>query len=87
MAKPKVVCLDCGCVGEARSLHRGPAWLGLLLLLMGGPIGVIYAIWYLATAYKGCAKCKSSRVVPIDSPRGEELLRLNPRGRRSGEGG
>ena len=41
--------------------------------------GVFYSIWRLTTRYEGCAKCRSNRIVPTDSPVAQAAInKLSP---------
>ena len=36
--------------------------------------GLIYSIWRLTSRYNACPKCKNASMIPLDTPKGQELL-------------
>lgn len=41
---------------------------------------VVYTLWQASTEYKACPKCGNASMIPLDSPRGQNLLQDQPRG-------
>jgi len=55
------------------SLAEDGRWLYFLIP------GVLYSLWRQAARYQGCAKCRSKRIVPMDSKAAQDALRrLSP---------
>ncbi len=58
------------------------SWLsGLFLMLVVGVagflvliLGIIYSIWRMTKRYRGCSLCRSTRLIPTETPVGRELL-------------
>lgn len=87
MNKKKLfVCTSCGYVGKPKSYIKGSfiieliLWgLGIIFLFIFGFItlipGFIYTLWRVSTKYKGCRNCKSNSIIPVDSPKGQLLLK------------
>lgn len=71
--KPKV-CLSCEHVGPTKKYTRGSFWIEVVLWLCYIIPGVLYSLWRLSTRTEGCASCGSSYIVPVDSPRGQEII-------------
>lgn len=69
-----VICADCGSQDYAKKTTRGSFALELLLWLLGILPGLIYSIWRLSTRYTACAGCSSTRLLPVNSPAGRELV-------------
>lgn len=40
---------------------------------------VVYTLWQSSTEYKACPKCGNTAVIPLDSPRGQKLLKEQQR--------
>lgn len=70
----KDICATCGSVGKLKNVTKGHFLIELLLWLFFLLPGVIYSIWRLSTRYSACRTCLSPYVIPVDSPRGKELL-------------
>jgi len=71
--KKEVICTLCGHVGMPKKLTKGSFAVELLLWLFFG-IGILYSIWRLSTREMVCASCSRIQIIPVDSPRGKELL-------------
>ena len=69
-----LVCTTCGHVGKATSITKGSFLIEVVLWLCFLIPGLIYSIWRVTTRTKGCAKCGSPSVIPVDSPVGRKLL-------------
>lgn len=52
---------------------KGSLLLAIFLLLIFFPIGVLYVIYQSINATNFCPKCSQNKMIPLDSPRGEEL--------------
>jgi hypothetical protein len=67
-------CPNCGSVAEAKRHTKGSFLVELLLWLCFLVPGLIYSIWRLTTRSTVCGVCKSSGVIPENSPRAKEAL-------------
>lgn len=75
MAKKQLVCRSCGFVGSSRRDIKGSVVVELFLWFVFLLPGLIYSIWRLTTKSEICPKCKSTSMIPVDSPMGKKLLR------------
>ena len=69
----KMICTNCGYVGEPKPITKGSIGMEVLLWLLFLAPGFIYSIWRLASRYDGCPKCKHQNLIPIDSPNGKKI--------------
>ena len=67
------ICPSCGTQGS-RSETRGSIFIEIILWLCFIIPGLIYSLWRLTTRHKVCRACGSS-VIPLFSPRGQQMLR------------
>lgn len=72
--KNDVICTTCGYVGKVKKLTKGSIWIEIVLWLCFLLPGVIYSLWRLMSKQNVCAKCNSPTIIPIDTPKGKELL-------------
>lgn len=72
-------CLTCGHVGRAKSATSGSFFLELVLWCLFILFSIFFTIWILLipliysivrafSTKKCCSKCKSTSIIPIDSP-------------------
>lgn len=69
------LCVVCGTVGRPKSVTRGSMGIEIILWLMFIVPGVIYSIWRLTTRREACPACGSDQIIPVQSPRAQEILR------------
>jgi len=69
------ICIDCGFVGEPKTIVKGSFWIELLLWFFFIIPGLIYTLWRLTTKEKACPACKHQTMIPADTPRGAQLLK------------
>ena len=74
MAK-SLLCTECHHVGPPQRITRGSFWVEVLAWLLFLVPGLIYSLWRLGTRYNGCPACGSRNLIPLDSPRGQQMLR------------
>lgn len=73
--KGEFVCTTCGYVGKPKKYTKGSCLVeGILWLCFFIP-GLIYSLWRVISAEKVCPKCLKPTIIPVDTPRGQELLR------------
>lgn len=70
----KVICENCGTVGYPKQGIRGSFILEVFLWIIFLIPGILYSIYRRIGVGKVCKRCKSSDLVPVDSPRGKKLL-------------
>lgn len=80
----KYICPHCGHYGFPGKITRGSFLIELLLWLLFIPAivysyvlflpGLIYSAWRLSTRRRACTKCQSPTVIPVDTPRGQQLI-------------
>jgi hypothetical protein len=70
----KLVCTQCGYVGEAKGAIKGNALIEIILWLFLIVPGLIYSIWRSSSRHKICPKCKSNSLIPVDSPRAKKIM-------------
>src|SRR6266542_5990046 len=60
----QMICTNCGLRGTPRNYTRGNTYIKVMT-------------WPLSTfaRYQGCPRCGAENMVPVDSPRGQELAR------------
>lgn len=69
-----LICTQCGYVGNPKTAIDGHGCLEIVLWLLFIIPGLIYSIWRSTSRHKVCPKCKSSNLIPIDSPRGQKIM-------------
>ncbi len=74
--KGEFVCRNCGSKGLAKKTTKGSLWIEVILWLCFFVPGIIYSIWRLVTRYPACKACGSPEIVPVESPKGKELVKL-----------
>lgn len=67
------VCSNCGYVVEPVKVVRGNLATEIILWFFFIIPGICYSVWRVSGKGMVCPKCNSSQLVPIDSPKGEEL--------------
>lgn len=71
------VCLNCGTVGKPKTKVKGNLLIEIALWLLFLIPGIIYSLWRSGKAYKSCRACGSESLVPLDSPKGQEMVKKN----------
>lgn len=69
------ICGRCGFVSGPKARVRGDHVTEFLLLCLGIIPGIIYSIWRRSDVGLTCPHCGSQEVIPVNSPRGQKLLR------------
>lgn len=68
------VCTQCGFVGKPSQKAKGNGLIEIILWLAFLVPGIIYSIWRRSSPPKVCTQCKSTAVIPVDSPRAKKIL-------------
>ena len=70
-----MVCTTCGStVTHLRRTIKGSIWLELFCWCLFILPGIIYSIWRNTTRANVCPECGAAGLVPLASPKGQELL-------------
>lgn len=77
-SQKKVICTLCGFVGKPKKVVKGSLFFEILLWLLFIIPGLIYSIYRLSSKQIVCEKCLNPSIIPIDSPKGQELLKNHP---------
>ena len=70
----KLVCTQCGYVGEPKRAIKGNGFIEIVLWLCFIVPGLIYSIWRSSSRYKVCPKCSNASLIPMDSPRAKTIM-------------
>ncbi|HES59120.1 MAG TPA: hypothetical protein ENO18_01700 [Caldithrix sp.] len=73
----KLICSSCGYLGKPKKYTKGSIFLEIILWFLFIVPGLIYSLWRSTSAarFKGCPKCGSTEMIPVDSPRGRKLIK------------
>ena len=69
------LCTTCGHTGKTKLETKGSIGIELCLWLLFIIPGLIYTLWRLTSRYEACRKCKSSTVIPLDSPMAKNFMK------------
>lgn len=69
------ICPQCGSQGRSKLKTRGSMALEIVLWLALIVPGLIYSIWRLTTKQEVCPNCSNPGMIPLSSPRGQQLQR------------
>lgn len=69
-----MLCPNCGTKGIQKSITKGSIFIELILWLLFIVPGLIYSLWRLASRYKACPVCKQPGMIPLNSPRAQQIL-------------
>lgn len=67
------ICTNCGYQGDSVTRTKGSFWVEVVLWVCLILPGLIYSVWRLATRIKVCPNCRQATMIPLDTPRGQEL--------------
>lgn len=70
----KLVCTQCGHVGNAKRAIKGNGLIEIILWLCFIIPGLIYSIWRSSSRHMVCPDCKSTSLIPTDSPRARKIM-------------
>lgn len=70
----QLICSQCGHVGNSKTAIKGNGAIEIVLWLCFLIPGIIYSIWRSSSRHKVCPSCRSSNLIPVDSPVGMKLL-------------
>ena len=69
----KLVCKNCGTIGEPKTVARGSMAVEIVLWLCFIVPGLIYSVWRLGSKHDACRACGSDQLVPSGTPAGRQL--------------
>lgn len=69
------VCSNCGYLVKPVKVVRGNLATEIILWFFFLIPGICYSVWRTSGKEMVCPKCNSSQLVPIDSPKGEQLAK------------
>lgn len=75
MNKKEFICTTCYKVGNSVKKTPGSIWIEIILWLFFLLPGVIYSVWRLMSKKEVCQSCGNPTLIPIDTPKGQELFR------------
>jgi len=75
MVKEESICTVCGYIGFSKKVTKGSFLMEVALWILFLLPGIIYSIWRLTSRYDACPKCKNASLIPVNSPKGQELLK------------
>lgn len=67
------ICTNCGFRARGKMHTRGSFAIEVVLWLAFIIPGLIYSLWRLSTRKEVCASCGQATVIPLASPRGQQL--------------
>ncbi len=70
------VCTACGHIANPRRITKGSLLIEIALWFFLIIPGLIYSLWRLTSRHSACPVCGSSATIPIDTPKGRELLKI-----------
>lgn len=69
------ICTYCGYMGDSTTITKGSLLIEIFLWCCFLIPGLIYSIWrHASRTNNGCYKCKNPSMIPVNSPKGKELL-------------
>jgi hypothetical protein len=69
----QLICANCGTIGEPVTITKGSFIIELFLWICLIVPGIVYSLWRLTTRGKACRSCRSTNIIPLDSPMGKKL--------------
>ena len=67
------ICKECGYIGPAKKTYRGSVVMCLVLGMFFIVPGLLYWVWMFTGMHHVCPHCKSTAIIPSDSPVGQRL--------------
>lgn len=68
-----MICKECGYHGKMKKHTKGSFIIEVFLWLMLLVPGIVYSLWRVTSKIKICPKCKSDKIIPLNSPAGKKL--------------
>lgn len=69
------ICTVCGYLGKPKNNTKGSFVLEVALWLFFIIPGIIYSLWRVTNKYRGCPKCSSTAIIPLDTPNGQAIYK------------
>jgi proteolipid membrane potential modulator/LITAF-like zinc ribbon protein len=75
-----MICPACGTRTEPTTRTPGSIWIEIVLWLCFIIPGLIYSLWRLTSKEKVCPACGATGMIPVSTPRGQQLVdQVRPR--------
>jgi len=72
-------CTHCGYKGKPKTITKGSFFIEILLWVCFIVPGLCYSIWRVTSRHKACPSCGAPHMIPLDSPKAQQILDLKPR--------
>jgi hypothetical protein len=69
-----MLCTQCLYQGKPKTYTKGNIGTEIVLWLLFLIPGLLYSVWRHTSRYQGCTSCGSPDLIPLDSPRAQQLL-------------
>jgi hypothetical protein len=69
------ICTVCGYLGKPKNNTKGNFVLEVALWFFLIIPGIIYSLWRITNKYRGCPKCNSTAIIPLDTPNGQAIYK------------
>jgi hypothetical protein len=69
------ICEHCGYVGFPGRVTPGSFLIELAAWCLFIVPGILYSMWRISARYDACKKCGAPNMIPIDTPRGKQLVK------------
>lgn len=73
-----LICTQCAYKGRPKIITKGSVIIELVLWLCFFVPGFCYSMWRRTNRPRVCPACGSPYMIPLDSPKAQELLKLKP---------
>ncbi len=70
----ELLCESCETVGKPKKHTKGYLILEIFLWICFLIPGVMYSLWRLTSKANICRACKSTHLIPLDSPKAKRIL-------------
>ncbi len=77
MKNANFICTVCGFIGKPKKQSPGSFGVEVILWFIFILPGLLYSLWRLSAKRSVCRKCKSNLIIPVNTPKGQELSGQN----------
>ena len=77
------ICSTCKSQGSPVKVTKGSFIIELALWFLFILPGVLYSLWRLSSKYDACPQCRGATMIPLNTPKGQELAAESKRGEAS----
>jgi hypothetical protein len=71
------VCVNCGHVGVPDNAAPGSFAMEVYTFFVSFNYGMLFSMWRDSAKYEACSACKADAMIPLDTPRGRQMLFAN----------